>query len=90
MSPYKYVGTACANRTPECQTIEDAIKAHAASAVVADANGNATFPGVPPGRYYLMISARHKNQGVVWRQAVQLNARQTPMMLDETTATPIN
>jgi hypothetical protein len=90
MSPHKYVGTACSNRTPECQTIKDAIKANAASAVVADANPNATFPGVPPGRYYLMISARNQNQGVIWGQAVQLNAGQNPMMLDETNATPIN
>jgi len=89
-SPYKYVGMACANRTPECQKVTDAIKASAASAIRADANGSATFPGVPPGTYYLMISARHKNQALAWGQAVQLRAGQNSLTLDETNATPIN
>jgi hypothetical protein len=89
-SPYKYVGTACASRTPECQKVMDAIKANAASAVRADANGSATFPGVPPGTYYLMISTRHKNQGLVWGQAVQLKAGQNSVTLDESNATSIN
>jgi hypothetical protein len=89
-SPYKYVGTACASRTPECQKVMDAIKANAASAVRADANGSATFPGVPPGTYYLMISTRHKNQGLVWGQAVQLKAGQNSFTLDESNATSIN
>ena len=57
-SPYKYLGLACGNRTPDCQTIMNAIKAGAASSVRADVSGSATFPGVPPGTYYLMISAR--------------------------------
>ena len=30
ISPYKYVGTACGNRTPDCQKIMNAIKASAA------------------------------------------------------------
>jgi hypothetical protein len=41
----------------------DAIKANAASAVRADANGSGTFPGVPPGTYYLMISTRVQQPG---------------------------
>jgi hypothetical protein len=90
MSAYKYVGMACGNRTPECQKVTDAIKANAASAVRADANGSGTFPGVPPGRYYLMISTRHKNQALVWGQAVQLKAGQNSLKLDESNATPIN
>ena len=89
-SPYKYVGATCANRTPECQKAMDAIKANAASAVRADANGSGTFPGVPPGRYFLMISTRHKNQGLVWGQAVQLKAGQNSITLDETNASSIN
>jgi hypothetical protein len=54
-SPYKYVGSACAGRIPDCQKSMNAIMANAASAVRADANGRGAFPGVPPGRYYLMI-----------------------------------
>ena len=46
MSAYKYVGSVCATRAPECQKASDAIKSSAASAVRADANGSGTFPGV--------------------------------------------
>jgi hypothetical protein len=73
MSAYQYAGTACGpSRTPDCQKISDAIKTSAASAVRADANDSGTFPGVAPGTYYLMISTRFNNQGLVWGQAVQL------------------
>ena len=46
-TPFKFLGLACGNRTPDCQTIMNAIKAGAASSVRADINGRATFPGVP-------------------------------------------
>jgi hypothetical protein len=90
MSPYKYVGTACAGRTPDCQKTMDAIKANAASAVRADANGAGTFPGVAPGTYYLMISTRFNNQSLVWGQAVQLKPGPNSLRLDQGNATPIN
>jgi len=90
MSPYKYVSTVCANRTPDCQKITDAIKADAASAVRADANGAGTFPGVAPGSYYLMISARYNNQSLMWGQAVQLKAGSNSLTLDPSNAIPIN
>jgi hypothetical protein len=90
MSPYKYVGIACGNRTPDCQKITDAIKANAASAVRADANGAGTFPGVAPGSYYLMISTRYNNQALVWGQAVQLNPGPNSITLDQSNAVPIN
>jgi hypothetical protein len=90
MSPYKYAATACASRTPDCQRITDAIKADAASAVRADANGSATFPGVPPGSYYLMISTRYNNQPIIWGQAVQLKPGQNSLTLDQTNATLLN
>jgi hypothetical protein len=90
MSPYKYVGTACASRTPDCQKMMDAVKANAASAVRADANGAGTFPGVVPGSYYLMISARYNNQSLVWGQAVQLKPGPNSLTLDPGSATPVN
>jgi hypothetical protein len=89
-SPYKYVASVCTSRTPECQKVMDAIKADAASAVRADANGNGTFPGVPPGTYYLMISTRYNNQALNWGQALQLKAGQNSMTLDQNNATPLN
>lgn len=89
VSPYVYVGTACGNRTPDCQKIMDAINADAASAVRADANGRGTLPGVPPGVYYLMISTRYNNQALAWGQAVQLNPGSNSVTLDLGNATPI-
>jgi hypothetical protein len=89
-SPYKYAGTACANKSPDCSKISVAFKADAASAVRADANGSGTFPGVPPGTYYLMISARYTNQGLVWGQAVQLKAGANTLTLDPGNAVPVN
>ena len=89
VSPYVYVANACGNRTPDCQKMTDAIKVSAASAVRADANGRATFPGVPPGTYYLMISTRYNNQPYAWGQAVQLKSGTNSVTLDLTNATPI-
>ncbi len=89
-SPYKYVGTLCGTRQPDCQKAMDAIKANAASAVRADANGDGTFPGVPPGTYYLMISAMFNKQLLMWGQAVQIHAGANSITLDARSATPLN
>jgi len=88
-SPYKVMGQACANRTPDCQKIMAAVNAAAASAARADANGKATFPGVAAGTYYLMISARYNNQPMVWDFPVQLKAGENSLTLDQANATPI-
>jgi hypothetical protein len=89
MSPYKYMGSACGNRTPDCQKIMDAIKADAVSSVRADSNGSGTFPGVAPGSYHLMISTRYNNQALVWDQTVQLKPGANAVTLDQRNATPI-
>jgi hypothetical protein len=90
MSPYKFVGTACMNKTPDCQKVNDAVKSSAISAVRADANGTGTLPGVPPGTYYLMISARYNNQGYVWGQPIQLKPGPNSLALNQSNATPLN
>jgi hypothetical protein len=89
-SPYKVLGLACGNRTPDCQKILDAVKANAASAVRADANGSGTFPGVPPGTYYLMISAQYNQKPMVWDHPVQLKAGPNSLTLSQQNASPIN
>jgi hypothetical protein len=58
----------------DCQKINDAIRAGAISAARADMSG-ANLPAVPPGTYYLMISARIGNQ---------------PFTLDQRSASPLN
>ncbi len=55
VSPYRFVGTTCSARSPECLRLIDAIKGNAVGAIRADANGNGTFAGVTPGSYHLMI-----------------------------------
>ena len=89
-SPYKYVGTACGTHAPDCQKMIDAIKADSISAVRADASGRGTLPGVPPGTYYLMISAVFNRQAFIWGQPVQLNAGANSITLDQSNATPLN
>ena len=90
ISPYKYPGIACASNSPDCPKAKAAISTAAASAVRGDANGAGTFPGVPPGTYYLMISAIYNRQPLVWGQAVQLKSGANSVTLDPRSATPIN
>jgi hypothetical protein len=82
MSPYKYLGMACGQHTPECPKIIAAVQADTASAARADAAGKGTMPGVPAGTYYLMISTRYNNQALVWDEAVELKAGENSMALD--------
>ena len=89
-SAYKVFGVACGTHSPDCQKILDAIRASAASAVRADANGTGTFPAVPPGTYYLMISTRYNNQALMWDHPVQLKAGQNSLTLSPQNATPMN
>jgi hypothetical protein len=89
-SPYTFAGMACGNKTPDCQKINDAIKAGAISAARADISGSATLPGVPPGTYYLMISARIGNQSFIWDHPIQLRSGANSLTLDQHSASPIN
>ena len=59
------------------------------SAVRADANGRGTFPGVPAGVYYLMISTRYNNQPLAWDRAIELKAGANSVTLDLSNATAI-
>jgi hypothetical protein len=88
-SPYKFAGMACGTRTADCPKINDAIKAAAISAARADMSGAAALPGVPPGTYYLMISARIGTQSFVWDGPVQLKPGANSLRLDQRNASPI-
>jgi hypothetical protein len=90
-SPYIYVGQVCMPqpRTATCQNAIAAINSSAASAARADATGNGTLPGVPPGTYYLMVSARIGNQAMTWGQAVTLHAGANSINLTTANAQPI-
>jgi hypothetical protein len=86
-SAYKVFGTACGQRTPDCQKMMSTLNADAAAAIHADANGKATFSGVPAGTYYLMISALYNKQPLFWGQQVNLKAGANSLTLTQNNAT---
>ena len=90
MSPEKIMGTACANRTPDCQTIQNALKAEKAAITFSDGTGKGTFPGVPAGSYYLMIATRYNNQGLRWGFKVDLKSGPNSITLDQSNGVPVN
>jgi hypothetical protein len=90
MSPEKVMGTACANRTPDCQTIQNALKAEKAAITFSDGTGKGTFPGVPAGSYYLMIATRYNNQGLRWGFKVDLKSGPNSVTLDQSNGVPVN
>lgn len=89
MTAYLFVGQACAQQTPDCQKGVAALDASAASAARSDQSGGATFPGVPPGTYHLVISAPINGQPMVWEQAVTLHAGANSLTLTAATAQPL-
>lgn len=89
MSAIMAYGTACANRTPDCQKFGAVWKADAISAARADATGKATLPGVPAGTYFLAISTRYNNQPIVWDMKVDLKAGMNSVTLDPRNAAPL-
>ena len=86
MTGQKVVAGLCATRTPECQKVLAAITSDAASAIRADVTGKASLPGVPPGSYYLMISAQYNKQNLSWGFKVDLHAGANSVTLDQRNA----
>jgi hypothetical protein len=89
-SPETTMGTACANHTPDCQKIRDALKAERAAVALSDGTGKGTFPGVPPGTYYLMIATRFNNQTLRWGFKVDLKSGPNSVTLDQSNGVPVN
>jgi hypothetical protein len=90
MSPENALGAACAKGTPDCQTMLKAIREQKAALAFSDGNGKATFPGLPPGSYYLMISTRYNNQGYRWSFKVDLKSGPNSITLDQSNGTVAN
>jgi hypothetical protein len=90
MSAENALGAACTKHTPDCQTMLNAIKEQKAALAFADGNGKATFPGLPPGSYYLMISTRYNNQGYRWGFKVDLKSGPNSITLDQSNGVPAN
>jgi hypothetical protein len=90
MSPENALGAACTKHTPDCQTMLNAIKEQKAALALSDGNGKATFPGLPPGSYYLLISTRYNNQGYRWGFKVDLKSGPNSITLDQNNGVPAN
>jgi hypothetical protein len=90
MSPENALGAACTKHTPDCQTMLNAIKEQKAALAFSDGNGKATFPGLPPGSYYLMISTRYNNQGYRWGFKVDLKSGPNSITMDQSNGVPAN
>jgi hypothetical protein len=88
-TPFQAMSAACATQQ-NCQQVMAAINSDSASLIKADANGNAIFPGVPAGTYYLMISTKLNNQTIFWGQQVALKAGPNSITLDQRNSIPVN
>jgi hypothetical protein len=87
-SPVATMGNDCAKSTPDCQKILNAIKAASVSALVAGGTGMGQLTGVPPGTYYLVVSAPYNGKMLYWDLKVTLQAGRTSVMLDPQNAAP--
>jgi hypothetical protein len=88
-TPFQAIGAACATEQ-NCEMAMAAINSDSASLIKADANGNAIFPGVPAGTYFLMISTKLNGQTIFWGQQADLKAGANSIKLDQGNSTPVN
>jgi hypothetical protein len=82
-SPQTLIANACSQGVAQCQAMNQALLANTAAVAQTDATGRTTFPGVPPGTYYLMVSGRYNNQALNWNLKVDLKAGANSITLDE-------
>jgi hypothetical protein len=90
MTGPKAVASLCTTRTPECQKALSAISSAVASSSRADVTGKSTMPGVPPGTYYLLISAQFNKQNLIWGFRVDLKSGPNSITLDQRNAKVLN
>ncbi len=84
MTPNEVMRAACERSEAACKKITLALDEDGIAKVVADATGRGTFPGVPPGNYYLMISAVYNNRLLLWNQRVELKSGQSSTVFTST------
>jgi hypothetical protein len=88
-SPFQFVATACASKSPECQKSQNAVRPNVVMAIRADSTGKSVFSKLAPGTYYLMISTRLDGKGVGWDQAVEVKDGSNSMTIDLHNATAV-
>lgn len=77
---------ACTNGQPVCGQALAGIETHDAGYLKADVNGQAQFPALPSGTYYLFAMTRYNNQPMVWNLQVDLRPGQNSVMLHQQNA----
>lgn len=87
-SPQTVIANACRQDVAQCQAANQALLVNAAALARADGTGKGTFPGVPAGTYYLMLSGRYKNQDLYWDLKVDLKSGANSVALDQSNAKP--
>jgi hypothetical protein len=81
--------TACNSPEPNCLKGMQAIAGHLVARAETDDNGKASFPGVPPGTYYvMMVRGDYGPQPLVWSVKVELKGGQNTVALSPGNAIP--
>jgi hypothetical protein len=73
--PKEALSAACVRSESACTNVIQASVANPAGSILPAANGTGTFPGVPPGIYYLMIYAYDYNhRNICWNLKLDLKS----------------
>lgn len=86
MTPGSFILETCKSHAA-CTGITQPLNADTATYTDADANGTATFPGVPTGTYYLFVTTTYNNRNYFWTQRIELKAGANSITLDQNNAT---
>jgi len=73
----------CQKNEAACNKITQALDADGAAKVYADNSGTGNFAGVPPGGYYLMVSALYNNRLMILSQAITLKRGPNSFVLSD-------
>lgn len=82
-SPDAFMRAACEKDQVTCKRITQALDANGIAKIATNGAGVGTFPVVPPGSYYLMISAGSKYRHFLWDQKVDLQAGPNSTVLSD-------
>src|SRR5688500_4158277 len=88
VSPLVAWAYACRTESPVCKQALYEARASFASNTKMDVGGRATFPGVPPGTYYVLVQAIANNQHLVWDLRVDLKPGANSVTLNQTNVAP--
>src|ERR1700730_13428462 len=80
----------CQKGPNECKQVLSAVAASSAGTVKVDADGNATFPAVAAGTYYVYGAVQYNKQPLLYDLRIDLRSGTNSVTLGERNATPVN